>query len=74
MEFNITALSLTYPLLAGFVFCVGFILAIKKDLAVLTKEVEMNKENQDKINAKNDLKFETIDAKLDRIIELIMKK
>lgn len=74
MEFTATYVQLTYTLAAGLLIAFAWVYNIKKDLAVLTKEVEMNKENQDKINVKNDLRFETIDTKLDKIIELIMKK
>lgn len=74
MDFNLTALSLTYPLFAGFLFCVGFILGLKRDNAVLQETVRLHKENQDKINAQNDSKFQSIDSKLNQILTILIEK
>ena len=74
MDFTLTALSLTYPLFAGFLFCIGFILGLKRDNAVLTETVRLHKEHQDKINSKNDIEFLSIDNKLSKILEILIKK
>lgn len=74
MEFTATYVSLTYTLLAGLVIALSFVFSLKREVAVLQKEVAMNKENQDKINIKFDDKLDSIDCKLDKLIDLIMRK
>ena len=74
MDFTLTALSLTYPLFAGFLFCIAFILGLKKDNAVLTETVRLHKEYQDKVNSANDLEFSSIDLKLSKILDILIKK
>ena len=74
MEFTSTYVQLTYTLLVGVIVALSWVFSLKREVAVLQKEVCMNKDSQDKINGKNDDKFENIDSKLDKIIELLIKR
>lgn len=74
MEFTASYVQLTYTILVGFVIILAWAFSLKRQVSVLSKEVALNKEHQDKINERNDNKFNSIDLKLDKIIELIIEK
>jgi hypothetical protein len=72
MEISANYIQITYTIGAGLIFCIAWAFSLKREVAVLTKVVEMNKINQDAVNHQVDKKFERIEEKLDYIIELIV--
>lgn len=67
-------IQIVYLLTASLIACLTWVFSLKQSIAVLEKTVDINKKHQDSINSTNDKRFEQIDAKLDRILELIVKK
>jgi hypothetical protein len=73
MEFTATYVQLTYTLLVGVFICLGWAFSLKREVAVLSKIVEIHKTTQDSVNVQVEKKFERIEEKLDHIISLLVK-
>lgn len=74
MEFAANYIQITYTISGVLVFCVAFILSLKREIAVLKETVRIYKDSQDKINVLSDIKFASIDSKLDDIKRMLIER
>ena len=74
MQVSLDYLSLTYTLLGGVVFALGWLFTMKREIAVLQTEIKNIKDNHEENKHSLSKKLDSLETKFDTIIKLFLDK